>query len=91
MTQRNLFFLVIYLFSEYHLHQTFNQMSGHVCVAGDRATVKSMVHIMFNFIDKSMVVLSGNLFLFCFCFANKMMHFWNQRESNSYIPRLSLN
>ena len=43
MTQRNLFFLVIYLFSEYHLHQTFNQMSGHVCVAGDRATVNKQM------------------------------------------------
>ena len=37
------FFFVIYLFSEYHLHQTFNQMSGHVCVVGDRATVKEQI------------------------------------------------
>lgn len=36
-------FSFIYLFSEYHLHQTVNQMSGHVCVAGDRATVNEQM------------------------------------------------
>ena len=41
------------------------------------ADTSSKVDIMLNFIDKSMVVLSGSLFLFCFCFANKMMPFWN--------------
>lgn len=31
------------LSSEFHLHQTVNQMSGHVCVAGDKATVNEQI------------------------------------------------
>ena len=85
-----LFFLVIYLFSEYHLHQTFNQMSGHVCVAGDRATVNEQMPSQWYILCSILLVnLWSSYQLTCSCFVFVLPTRWctfGTNVSQNVIP-----